>query len=74
MAVLSNTQRQAQKADKMRRQSNMPQMKDQEKSQDKELNEMETTKMPDAEFKTVEIRMLQDPRGRTDDLSENIKR
>ena len=39
-------------------QRNMPQMKGQEKSQEEELTEMEATKLPDTEFKTMVIRML----------------
>ena len=52
----------------------MPQMKEQEKSPEKELNEMEATEIPDVEFKTMVIRMLKDHRERMDDLSENLKR
>ena len=59
------------KADKMRRLRNMPQMKDQEKSPGKELNKLEATKIPDAEFKTMVIKMLKDLRGTIDNLSEN---
>ena len=36
----------------------MVQMKDQNKILEKELNKMETSKQPDAEFKTLVIRML----------------
>ena len=36
----------------------MPQMKEQEKTPEKVWNEMEAPKMPDAEFKTMLIRML----------------
>ena len=36
----------------------MSQIKEQEKSPEKELDEMEATKIPDAEFKTMAIRML----------------
>ena len=52
----------------------MPQMKEQEKSPEKELNEMEATEIPDVEFKTMVIRMLKNLKGRMDDLSENLKR
>ena len=38
----------------------MPQMKEQEKSPEKELNEMEANKLPDTEFKTMVIRMLKE--------------
>lgn len=43
-----------------------------EKSPGKELNEMEATKLPDAEFKTMVIRMFEDLRGTIDDLNENL--
>ena len=42
----------------MRRQRNMPQMKEQNSR--KELSETETANPPDAEFKTLVIRMLRD--------------
>ena len=60
--------------DKMGRQRNMPQIKAQEKSLGRELNEMESTKITDAVFKTVVIRMFKDLRGRMDNLIENLKR
>ena len=37
---------------------NMSQPKEQEKSPQRELNEMEPRKLPDAEFQTMVIRML----------------
>ena len=42
----------------MRRQRNMAQMKEQIKSSEKELNEMEISNLSDAEFKTLFIRVL----------------
>ena len=42
----------------MRRQRNRAQMKEQNKTPEKEINETETVKLSDAEFKTVIIRML----------------
>ena len=42
----------------MRRQRNMPQMKEQIETPEKELNEMEINNLSDAEFKTLVIRML----------------
>ena len=42
----------------MRRQRNMPQMKEQNKTPEKELNKMETSNLLDAEFKTLVIWML----------------
>ena len=44
----------------MRRQRNMAQMKEQIKTPGKELNEMEISNLPDAEFKTLVIRMLKE--------------
>ena len=38
----------------------MAQMKEQNKTPDKELNEMEVTNLSDAEFKTLVIRMLKE--------------
>ena len=42
----------------MRRQRNMAQVKEQIKTQEKELNKMEISNLSDAEFKTLAIRML----------------
>ena len=50
----------------MRRQRNMAQMKEQIKTVEKELNEMEINSLSDAEFKTLVIRMLKE-------LSEDLK-
>ena len=44
----------------MKRQGNMVQMEVQIKSPEKELNEMETSNLSDAEFKTLVIRMLKE--------------
>ena len=44
----------------MRRHRNMAQMKQQIKTLEKELNEMEISNLSDAEFKTVVIRMLRE--------------
>ena len=44
----------------MRRQRNMAQMKEQNKTLEKELNKMATSKLLDAEFKTLIIRMLEE--------------
>ena len=56
-------------AAKMRRQRTMSQMKKQNKTQEKELNKMETSNLPDAEFKTLVTRTLIKLRGRADELS-----
>ena len=44
----------------------MPQMKDQIKTPEKELNEVEISNLPDAEFQTLVIRM---PKELSEDLS-----
>ena len=44
----------------MKRQRNMDQMKGQIKTPEKELNEMETSDLSDAEFKTLVMRMLKE--------------
>ena len=44
----------------MRRQRNLAQMKEQRKTPEKELNEMEMNNLSDAEFKTLVIRMLKE--------------
>ena len=44
----------------MRRQRNIAQMKEQNKTPEKELNEMEIANQSDAEFKTMVIRMLKE--------------
>ena len=49
----------------MRRQRNMAQMKEQIKSPEKELNEMEISNLSDSEFKTLVIRVL-------NELSEDL--
>ena len=42
----------------MRRQRNMAQMKEQIKTSEKQLNKMEISNLPDAEFKIQVIRMI----------------
>ena len=44
----------------MRRQRNMTQTKEQKKTPEKELNEMEISNLSDAEFKTLVTRMLKE--------------
>ena len=54
----------------------MSDTKEQQKSPEKELNEMDemekNPKIPDAGFKIMVTRMLKGLRGRTGDLSENL--
>ena len=47
-------------------------MKEQIKTLEKELNKMETNSLVDAEFKTLVTGMLNELRGRTDELRENF--
>ena len=47
-------------AAKIRRQRNVAQMKEQNKTPEKELNKMEISNLSDAEFKTLVIRMLKE--------------
>ena len=51
----------------MRRQRNMAQMTEQDKTLEKELNKMEKSTLSDAEFKTLVVRMLKE-------LSEDLNR
>ena len=44
----------------MKRQRNMAQMKEQIKTQEKDLNKMEVSNLSDAKFKTLFIRMLKE--------------
>ena len=46
-------------------------MKEQNRTPEKELNKMETSILPDAEFKTLLIRMLSELRRRVADISVN---
>ena len=47
----------------MRRQRNMAQMKEQNKTPEKELNKIEINNLSDTEFKTLFFRMLQELSG-----------
>ena len=49
----------------MRTQRNMAKMKEQIKTPEKELNEMEISNLSDAEFKTLVLRMLKELRTST---------
>ena len=50
----------------MRRQRNVLQMEEENKTPEKELNKMEKGNILDAEFKTLTICMLSELRGRVD--------
>ena len=49
-------------------------MKQQEKTQENKLNEMEASNLPKKEFKIMVIRMLNELRGRMDEHNENLNR
>ena len=52
----------------------MAQMKEKNKTLGKELNKMETSNLQDAEFKTLVIRMLNEPRVKVDELRDNFNK
>ena len=58
----------------MRRQRNMSQMKEQNKTLEKQLNKMEISNLLDAKLKTLVIRMINELRGRVNELSENFNK
>ena len=47
-------------------------MNEQNKAPEKELDKMETSNLSDVELKTLVIRILNELRGRVDELSENF--
>ena len=54
----------------MRRQRNMAQMKEQNKTPEKEVNKMEMSNLSDAEFKTLVIWMLKELIGYFNDIKQ----
>ena len=58
---------------KWKRQRSMAQMKEQSKTSEKELNEMEIANLSDAEFKTLVIRMLKELIESGRNIKEEIK-
>ena len=52
----------------------MDQMKEQNKTPEKELNEIETSNLLGVEFKTLVIKMLNELRERVDELSKNFNK
>ena len=52
------------KIDKMKRQRAMYQMKEQDKTQGKQLNEVEIGNLPEKEFRMMIVKMIQDLRKR----------
>ena len=57
----------------MRRQRNVAQMKEQNKTPEKELNETEIANLTDAEFKTVVIWMLKELIEYSNNINEEMK-
>ena len=49
-------------------------MKEQDKTSEKELNEVEISNLPDKEFKVTIIKMFTELRRRMDEHSENFNR
>ena len=49
-------------------------MKEQIKTLEKELTEMRASNLPDAEFKTLVRRMLEELKGRVDGLNKNFNK
>ena len=52
----------------------MSQMKEQDKTSEKDLNEMEISNPPDKEFKVMVIKMLTELRRRVNKHSENLNK
>ena len=57
----------------MRRQRNMAQMKEQNKTPEKELNKMKIANLSEAEFKTLVIRMLREHTEYSKGIREEMK-
>ena len=60
-------------AAKLRKPKNMAQMKEQNKSPEKELSKAEAVNLPDAEFKTLVIRMLRELLEQSKKIKEEMK-
>ena len=58
----------------MKKQGNILQIKKQNKTPQKELNKMEISNLLDAEFKTLIIRILNEPWEKINELSENLNK
>ena len=58
----------------MRRQRNLSQLKEQEKTPEKTTNETEINNLTDEEFKTLVIGMLMKLVNKTDEHSENFNK
>ena len=49
-------------------------MKEQDKTTEKELNKMKASNVPDTELQILVIKMLNELRGRTEELSKDFNR
>ena len=58
----------------MRKQRNMTQMKQEMKTLENKLNEMEASNLPETEFKIMVIQMLNELMGRMDEHNDNVNR
>ena len=58
----------------MRRQRDMFQIREQDKSSEQELNETERNNLPDKEYKLIVIKVLTDLGRRIDECSENFNK
>ena len=59
--ILQHTERKPQsQIDKMKRQRAMYQMKEQDKTPEKQLNEVEIGNLPEKEFRIMTVKMIQD--------------
>ena len=56
----------------MRQQRNMLQMKEQDKTPEEELSEVEITSLPDKEFKVMIIKIINELRRRMDEQNEKL--
>ena len=57
----------------MRRQRNMAQMKEQIKTPEKELNEIEISNLAEAQFKTLVIRMLKELSEHLNNIKKTVR-
>ena len=60
------------KIDKMKRQRAMYQMKEQDKTPEKQLNEVELGKLPEKQFRIMIVKMIQDLRKRMETKIEKM--
>ena len=61
------------KIDKMKRQRTMYQMKEQDKTPEKQLNEVEIGNLPDKGFRIMIVKMIQDLRKRMEAKIEKMQ-